>query len=118
MACHAVEDEQRRLLELDADLGGALAHALAGAEVEGHAGPAPVFDFEAEGGEGLGAGLGIDALFLAIADDVLAVDDAGAVLAADGVEDGMGGMARQTLTFSRRTLSASKLDGRLHGDEA
>ena len=45
---------------------------------------------EAEGGVGLSAGLGIDAVFVAVADDVLAVDDAGAVLAADGVEDGDG----------------------------
>jgi hypothetical protein len=44
-----------------------LAEALAGADVEGHAGPAPVVDLELEGGVGLGAGFGIDALFLAVA---------------------------------------------------
>ena len=72
MELHAIEDEQRRLLELDADLGGALLHALAGAEIERHAGPAPVFDFEAKRGVGFSAGLGIDAFLVAIADDVLA----------------------------------------------
>ena len=49
-----LEEEQRRLLELDGDLGDALGEALAGADVERDARPAPVLDFEAEGGVGLG----------------------------------------------------------------
>jgi hypothetical protein len=87
--CAAIEDHQRRLLELDADLGSAL-EALAGADVEGNAGPAPVVDFELDGGVGLGAGFGIDAILLAVAGDILA-RFAGAVLAADGVVMGMAG---------------------------
>ena len=83
-----LEEEQRRLLELDGDLGDALGEALAGADVEGNAGPAPVVDLEAEGGVGLGLGAWVDTIFLAIADDGLAVDGAGAVLAADGVRRG------------------------------
>ena len=80
-----LEEKQRRLLELDGDLGDALGEALAGADVEGDTGPAPVFDLEPKRGVGLGLRARMDAIFLAIADDGLAVDDAGAVLAADGV---------------------------------
>ena len=70
----AIEDHRWRLLELDGDLGERAWQALAGADVEGNACPAPVVDFELEGGIGLGAGLGVDAVFLAVAEDVLAID--------------------------------------------
>ena len=52
---HAVEDQQRRLLELDADLRGALLQPLARAQIERHARPAPVFDLQPHRGVGLGA---------------------------------------------------------------
>ena len=92
----SLKSSSGRLLELDGDLGDALGEALAGADVEGNAGPAPVFDLEAEGGVGLGLGAWMDAVFLAVADDGLAVDGAGAVLAADGVGgmDGGDGASR------------------------
>src|SRR5271170_4350595 len=45
-----------RAAKLNHDLSAALGEALAGAEVEGDAGPAPVVDQEASGDEGFGAG--------------------------------------------------------------
>ena len=48
------EEHERRALELDRDLGDALRQALAGAQVERHAGPAPVVDEQLERHEGLG----------------------------------------------------------------
>ena len=90
-ALEAVKDEERRLLELDADLGGLLLEALARAQIDRHAGPAPVFDLQTESGVSLSAGVGIDPLLLAITDHALAVDHARAILAAHGVEDRDGG---------------------------
>ena len=72
---------------------------------------------EAEGGVGLGAGLGIDAVLVAIADDVLAVDDAGAVLAADGIEDGDGGDGLPDLELFAAHAFGLEAGGRLEGDE-
>ena len=53
-------------------------HALAGAQIERHARPAPVVDPALEGDEGLGVRFRIDALLLAVA-DVLAAHDVGGV---------------------------------------
>ena len=50
------EDRIRHVLELDEDLGVALGHALAGAQVEGHALPAPIVDVRLQRDEGLGRG--------------------------------------------------------------
>ncbi len=113
-----LEEEQRRQLELDGDLGDALGEALAGADVEGNSGPAPVFDLEAEGGVGLGLGARVDAVFLAVADDGLAVDGAGAVLAADGVGGVDGGDGLPDLDLFGADGGGLEGDGRLHGDEA
>jgi hypothetical protein len=44
-----------------------LGHPLAGAQVEGHAGPAPVVDEALQRDEGLGLGVGVDARFVAVA---------------------------------------------------
>ena len=55
-----------RLAEGDRDDPRALGHLLAGAQVEGNAGPAPVVDLAAQGHEGLGARLRRDALAPAI----------------------------------------------------
>ncbi len=118
LPCGVFEEEQRRLLELDGDLGDALGEALAGADVEGNAGPAPVLDLEPEGGVGLGLRAWMDAVFLAVADDGLAVDGAGAVLAADGVGgmDGLDGLPDFDLFGADG--GGFEGDGRLHGDEA
>ena len=48
------EEHERRALELDRDLGDALGQALAGAQVEGHVGPAPVVDQQLQRDERLG----------------------------------------------------------------
>ena len=61
----ARKDRVRHPAELDDDLGGAFGQALAGAQVEGHAGPAPVVDVEGGGGVGIGLGLRMDAVFFA-----------------------------------------------------
>ena len=55
------EGQVRRRLELDRHLGRPAGKALAGAQVEGRARPAPVVDRDAQGHEGLGVGLRIDA---------------------------------------------------------
>ena len=55
------EQQVRHALELDRDLGDALRQPLAGAQVERHAGPAPVVDLQARRDEGLGVGVGRDA---------------------------------------------------------
>src|SRR6185312_15124622 len=63
-----------RLLERDRDDPGPFGQLLAGAKVEGHAGPAPVVDEALERDERLGLGLGGNALDVAVA-DVLPADD-------------------------------------------
>jgi len=51
---------------LNDDFSGALSEALAGAEIEGHAGPAPVVDLQPECNEGFRVGIRGDVLLLAI----------------------------------------------------
>src|SRR6185312_1381249 len=116
LAVLALEEEQRRLLELDGDLGDALGEALARADIEGDAGPAPVLDLEAQSGVGLGVRARMDAIFLAIANGGIAVDGPGTVLPANGVR-GVDGLDRlpylDLLGAHGRGLEG---DGRLHGD--
>src|SRR6195952_5125331 len=50
----ASEHPERRFLELDRDFGALDAERLAGAQVEGNAGPTPVVDLQLEGDVGLG----------------------------------------------------------------
>ena len=52
-----VEDDMRHTMESDHDLREALRQPLAGAEIEGHARPAPVGDAELERDEGFGVAL-------------------------------------------------------------
>ena len=75
------EEHQRRQLELDRDLRRAAGQALAGAQVEGNVGPAPVLDLELERDEGLDLRIGRDLVLLAVADDLLVTDPARRVLA-------------------------------------
>ena len=59
------EDRIRYVLELDEDLGVALRHALAGAQVEGHALPPPIVDVGLQGDEGLGVAVMADLVGIA-----------------------------------------------------
>src|SRR5262249_47023495 len=82
------ENDVRRALELDDDLGVALVKPLAGPQIKGHTGPAPVIDQDLHGHEGFGARFGTDALLLSVAGNGFAVDVAGGVLAAnDGLRN-------------------------------
>ena len=113
------EEDKGSAAELNHDFGGALGEALAGAEIERNAGPAPVVDLELEGDEGVGVGLGIDVGFLAIAGELLAVYFAGAVLAANGVREDFlrrEGLNRvQNFGLLVADFVGVEGDGRLHG---
>src|SRR3546814_18537742 len=76
------EHRMRHRLELDEDFGLPRGQALAGAQVEGHALPAPIVDMRLHRDEGLGARG--TAEFVGIAADDLAVDRTGIVLARNG----------------------------------
>ena len=51
------EQRERRLLELDGDLGAPLGKRLAGAQIERHAGPAPIVDHQLHRDVGFGRGV-------------------------------------------------------------
>ena len=88
------EHRLRRLAEGDRDDPGPLGHPLAGAQVERHAGPAPVVDEALQRDERLGLGVGRDARLVVVAGVLAAHDVAGldrlhraehlVLLAADG----------------------------------
>ena len=77
------EHRVRNGFELDHDLRAALLHPLAGAQVERHAGPAPVAHLGLHRDEGLGAAVGVLRVVL-VAGDGDPVDQARCVLARDG----------------------------------
>lgn len=77
------EEADRRLAEDDGDLGDGLGHALARAEVERHALPAPVLDVEAHSDEGLGVRGVAHVGLVAVAARDLVAQRAGRVLASD-----------------------------------
>ena len=79
------EEQVRGALEHDGDLRHPAAQPLAGAQVERHAGPAPGVDVHPDRGERLGLGIGRDALFLQVAEDLLAALPAAGELPAGGV---------------------------------
>src|SRR3546814_1015928 len=54
-AAGGLQDRVRHAAKVDDDLCKALLHALAGAQVEWHAGPAPVIEFGLDRDEGFGA---------------------------------------------------------------
>ena len=62
----------RGAFEHHGDLGHPAAQPLAGAQVERHPGPAAGVDVDPDRGERLGRGVGGDAVFLEVADDLLA----------------------------------------------
>ena len=111
-----LEAEVRDRLERDRDLGDLARQALARAQVERHARPAPVVDLEAQRRVRLGVGVGRDALLLEVARHVLAADGARACTGrgrrSRSTSSAVGGViARRTLTFSSRTSSAVKFTG-------
>src|SRR3954453_7910051 len=71
-----------RCAEGHRDLGDALLHPLARAEIERHAVPAPVVDVQPNGGIRRRRRARIDVLLLDVAADQLSVDRTGAVLRA------------------------------------
>src|ERR1700676_1237383 len=105
--------------KLHDDFGGALREALAGAEVEGNARPAPVVDQKFQGNEGLGVGLRIDVGFFAVARELFAVHFTRAVLAANRVGEDFFGAERLDGVKDFGLLVAAFIgvegDGRLHG---
>src|SRR2546422_11684000 len=80
-----------RAVELNGDFGGTGGQALARANVERHASPAPVVDGELGGDKGLRPRIGFHPRLLAIAGHGVGVDGARAVLAAQkNLADGPG----------------------------
>src|SRR5207248_4000179 len=72
----------RRALEVNAYLRQAARESLAGADIKGHARPAPIIDEQLERDVGLSGRMRIDSGLLAIARNALAIDNSGTVLSA------------------------------------
>ncbi|MNS64767.1 hypothetical protein D3C72_979060 [compost metagenome] len=122
VACGCAVDGVRRGAEVDLDACVARGQPLAGADVEGHAGPAPVGDFGAQRHEGFGAAVGVHARLVAVALHALAVGRAGRVLAAHRVQAqalGRPGLeGAQHLELFVADGVGVRVDGRLHGHGA
>ena len=95
------EERERRALELHGHFGVPARQPLAGTQIEGDAGPAPVVDVEPHRDERFGARVRRDVGFVAVA-LVLPAHDV-ARRSTSGVN---GGTACSTFTFSSRTSSA------------
>src|SRR5262249_52134822 len=103
----------RRRLEDDRDLGRAQRQALAGAQVERHAGPAPVVGLDAPRGGGVGARVGGAALAGAVGGGPAAPASQPAVYCPRTASraGSSGRTACSAFAFSSRTRFASKLAG-------
>ena len=116
-----VEYDMRHAAEADDDFRKALRQPFAGAQVEGHARPAPVGDAELERHESLGVAL-LLADVLQVAGNRAAVGEAGAILAAHRQRRGVGFVDRLQRFQHLQLLVAQgvRLERirRLHGDEA
>ncbi len=107
-----LERRVRRALELDRDRRLAPRQALAGADVERRVGPAPVVDVELRGDVRLGQRARRDALLLAVAGHLDALDEAARRTARARPTSGPGVCIDfSTFTFSLRTESAVKSIG-------
>ena len=110
------EDRIRHVLELDEDLGVALGHALAGAQVEGNALPSPIVDVRLHRDEGLGRAVVAD--LLSIARHRLAIDRAARILASHALRLDIGGRDRpqraQDLHFLVAHRGRVEIGRRLH----
>src|SRR6202007_3319081 len=73
-------------LEVDRDLRDALGEPLAGAQVEGHASPAPVLDQQLERYIRLGVRIFLDFFLIAVGGNKLGTDEATPVLAAHRID--------------------------------
>ena len=108
--------------EVDGDVCLARGQALAGADVERHARPAPIGDLGAQGDEGFGGAAGRHAVLVGIGAHALAGRGAGGILAAHHVPQQRGGCPRTQRTQHLELLIADGIgmgvDGRLHGDRA
>ncbi len=117
-----LEDVVRGGPEIDLDVRLARGHALAGADVERHAGPAPVVDFGAQCDKGFGAAVGVHPALVAVAGHRLPIHRAGAVLAAHHMlAQGLGRPApqgAQHLEFFVADGVGMGVDGGFHGDGA
>jgi len=96
------------------DLGDLARQALAGAQVERHACPAPVVDLEAQRGVGLGMRVRRHALLLEIADDGLAAAVAGGVLGANAHLGQLVGCRRADRVEHLDLLVAHRVGGEGH----
>ncbi len=118
---HPAEDLERRTMELDGDLGGALRQSLPRPEVEGHAGPAPVVEAQPEGHVSLRCGLCPDAGFAPVPRHLTTLHPSGPVLRPHRV--GVLPLERhrlhglQRIHFSIAYRSCTELHGRLHGHQ-
>ncbi len=88
------EQDKRGAAELDDDFRGAGGQALSRAQIKGNSGPAPIVDLKFKRDVRFGVGVGSDVGLVAVAGHALAVDDAFAVLAADGVSQDVFGHER------------------------
>ncbi len=109
-------------LELDGDLGVARGQPLAGAQVEGHIGPAPVVDHQLERGVRLGGGVAGHVRFRAIPRDLLAIrHHPVAILSPHRQVEHLIGLDRLDRAQDLALLVAHRVrlegDRRLHGDE-
>ncbi len=117
----AAEHGERRLLELDRHFGALDPERLAGAQVKGNAGPAPVIDGQFQRGIGFDGAAGLDVLGLAIVFNLGVADLAALILAAHGILQSVS----LTLGLNRRQhvglLGAHRMriepDRRLHRDQ-
>ena len=117
------EPEVRHRAQRDRDLGDLARQALAGAQVERHARPAPVVDLQAQRREGLGARVRRDALLLGVAGHLEAADDAPRVLRRGrpcvGTSSGAARRWRcEDLDLLVAHLVGTEVDRRLHRHQA
>ena len=113
-----LEHLERRRLEQHGDLGASPGHALAGADVERHPGPAPVLDVELQGDVGLGDRILRDVRLVPVGGHVAPLRGAGRILAAHRVlrRDRLHGLGELGLLGAH----GLRVEGvrRLHGDHA
>src|SRR5208282_518849 len=116
------EEHEGRPSKLYHDLSITHRHTLAGSQVEGNVGPAPVVDQQFHGDEGLGARIRGDIGLGPVGGDALAVFGALAILAAHAAAEdvfiagGLDGVENFGLLVADGVGVAG--DGRLHGGEA
>ena len=109
----------RGAFEHHGDLRDALAQALAGTQIERHAGPTAGVDVQADRGIGLGGGFGIDALLVQVADHLVRSLPSGGVLASRGVRGQILGQAHggEHLGLLGGQIGGGEGDGLLHGGQ-